>query len=71
MHSSHMESGACEGVAFDVGVATFESSVHPGRGGALAFPSLVRWLCSDDVVYEGDKGEEAQLCDVAFRVGAW
>ena len=60
VHSLDMTSNACANVAFDVGAAAFGSSTHPGRGCALTFPGSVRWVCSDDVVYEGDKGEEPQ-----------
>ena len=68
MHSSHMESVACEGVAFDVGVAKFESSVRRGREDLSAFQELVRWV--HFVVCESDRGEELQPCDVELLVEA-
>ena len=70
MHSSHMESDACEGVASDVGVAKFESSVRRGREDLSAFQELVRWERFDDVVCESDRGEELQPCDVELLVEA-
>ena len=68
MHSSHMESDACEGVASDVGVAKFESSVRRGREDLSAFQELVRWV--HFVVCESDRGEELQPCDVELLVEA-
>jgi hypothetical protein len=70
MHSSHMESDACKGVASDVGAATFESSVHRGREDLSAFQELVHWVRFNDVVCEGDRGEELQPCGVGLLVEA-
>ena len=65
-----MESDVCEGVAFGVGVATFESSVHRGCEDLSVFQGSVRWVRFDDVVCEGDREEELQPCDVALLVEA-
>ena len=63
-----MESNACEGVAFDVEVVAFESSVRRGREDLSAFQELVRWV--HFVVCESDRGEELQPCDVELLVEA-
>ncbi len=65
-----MESNACKGDASDVEVVAFESSVRRGREDMSAFQELVRWVRFDDVVCEGERGEEPQPCDVELLVEA-